>query len=123
MPRPTVLIVEDDDDTADAIAELLAARGIDTLRARDGEQAMVVLDNHAIDLILLDLLMPLVSGWEFLAERQRSDRIAKIPVVAVSGSQVALEHTRRDLIDAIVSKPFDSQTLLRVVRRYLPSAD
>ncbi|MGH8591733.1 MAG: response regulator, partial [Gammaproteobacteria bacterium] len=119
MSAQTVLIDDDDDDIAESITDLLVERGLTVLRARDGEEAMVVLDNHSVQMILLDLLMPMVSGWEFLAERRRSERITGIPVIAISGSQVALEHTRHDLIEAVLIKPFTSADLFELVGRYV----
>lgn len=86
--RKTVLIVEDDDDIQDYLAILLRDMNLDILRARDGNEALALVDSGAaIDLILLDVIMPVMDGEEFF----RSLRVARgsgVPVILTSVDEV-----------------------------------
>jgi CheY-like chemotaxis protein len=111
----TVLIVEDDEQVRDAIAEALRDEGYTVQIASNGREALDALRGAPQQprLILLDLMMPVMDGWEFLREREREPSLAEIPVCAVS----AAEQLPRDVQHAI-RKPFRLDDLLRVVARY-----
>jgi CheY-like chemotaxis protein len=123
-PRPTqagkrILIVEDDDLTREMLTTILQGEGYLTETAADGCAALAHLRMGALpDLILLDLLMPIMNGWEFRAAQEQEVRLASIPVVIVSA-------TDRDLAEAASSlhaaahlrKPITIEDLLDVVSR------
>ncbi len=113
-----ILVVEDDFAIRETIAELLEEEGYGVDRASNGQEA---LDRLRADgttrLILLDLMMPVMDGWEF-RERQRSDpAMSRIPVVVLSADN-ALEQKISALgVAAWMSKPFDVDRLLDTVGR------
>ena len=112
----TVLIVEDDELVRDAIAEALRDEGYTVHIASNGREALDALQSAKKQprLILLDLIMPVMDGWEFLRERERQPTLAGIPVCAVSAAETlpsAVEHRIR--------KPFRLDDLLEVVARYV----
>ena len=114
-----VLVVEDDPDMVDAITMVLDQGHYPCRSAENGREALEQVERRRPALILLDMLMPVMDGWQFARElRARFGRT--VPVVVVT----AAEHvrTRGDDIeaDAVVSKPFNVNTLLQVVARYLP---
>jgi CheY-like chemotaxis protein len=112
-----VLIVEDDADLRDMMAQLLSIEGFDATTVSNGLQALEYLRDHGIPkLILLDLMMPVMDGWEFRREQQRDPAIAEVPVVVLS----ALDRARAaDLAaDAFLKKPLDFDRLLDLVRTY-----
>src|SRR4051794_7207155 len=102
-PAPIVLVVEDDDDIRDCVQDLLEGAGYEVIPACNGKQALDYL--HAAPapaLILLDLMMPLVSGWEFLREVKRDARLSLISVVVTT----AVGRDRPPGVNAILKKPF-----------------
>src|SRR5689334_22998936 len=113
-PMRTVLVIDDDDDVADLISDVLRDRGHTVFAAPDGEHALARLGAVGIDVILLDLSLPDMSGDEFLEMRERVPRLATTRVVILSGSEEASTMAAsRNL--AILRKPFGAQELLRVV--------
>ena len=85
--------------------------------ARDGRHALQVLAHiERPDLILLDYLMPVMSGSNFLARKRRNPRLRTIPVVLLSAWTRVWSGTRRDAVE-VLSKPVDPQRLLALVRR------
>ncbi|MBI2896216.1 MAG: response regulator [Deltaproteobacteria bacterium] len=117
----TVLVVEDDPDCLDAVADALEASGYGVERAVHGREALDVLrsDGH-VDLILLDLMMPVMDGLEFLA-RQRSDpTLASIPVVLLSGEATLARRAAVLGVAGHLRKPVDLEALLATLDRLVP---
>ena len=113
----TILIVEDDTSTRDGLMAFLEAEGFSVMGAANGRQALDLLAGIAPPrLILLDLMMPVMDGWQFLAERRREP-------ASRSGSQVVLLsglgfiNGAPDVAD-FIRKPIDMDTLLACVRRF-----
>jgi CheY-like chemotaxis protein len=116
-PSKTVLLVEDDIDVRATVCELLAEEGYSVVVARNGEEALGYLRRAAIlpQLVLLDLFMPVMDGWQFRAEQKRDVRLAEIPVVVYSA------HKGRETIDAaaVLPKPVSLTELLETVARHI----
>jgi two-component system, OmpR family, response regulator CpxR len=109
--RANVLVVDDDEAIRDVVAEVLREEGYDVVCAQNGAQALHQLQGDGpTDLVLLDLMMPVMSGWEVLEEMQSDDRLSRIPVVVVSAMSApgASEH---------LAKPIDLDRLLDTVGR------
>ena len=82
MTTRTVLLVEDDLDVRDTLQDLLESEGFDVIPAANGKQAIDFLtlnDPPGADLVILDLMMPMVSGWEVLEVMTDDPRLAEIP--------------------------------------------
>jgi CheY-like chemotaxis protein len=125
LVRPTqrtVLLVDDDPDFRFALAETLRDEGHHVMEARSGEAAFGVLDHlaapraRAPDLIVLDLVMPGMSGIEFLQRLRRSPRWARLPVLIVTGVNDSMLPVRLDL--PIAFKP-DTDVVLDTIRQHL----
>jgi CheY-like chemotaxis protein len=114
---PIVLVVEDDTDTRELIAEVLREDGYCVVGAANGRVALDVLEREPSppSMILLDLMMPVMSGWEFLDARAASKRLAQVPVLVLSADP-ARELAAKHRVVAIIGKPFDLIHLLRHVR-------
>jgi len=121
VARRSVMVVEDDADALDAIATILEDAGYDVLRARNGREALQRLTDCAghCDLILLDLLMPVMNGWDFRRRQRETPAFANIPVFLMSaGAHLAV--VREELQAAgCVTKPVDDADILDVVKRQL----
>ena len=118
----SVMVVEDDTDALDAIAAILEDAGYDVMRARNGREALQRLADSGgqCDLILLDLLMPVMNGWDFRRRQRETPAFADIPVFLMSaGAHLAV--VREELQAAgCVTKPVDDADILDVVKRQLP---
>ena len=114
-----VLIVEDNDATREALSLLLQTGGYTTAEAANGREALVYLRSHEPPrLVLLDLMMPVMDGWQFRAEQRRDPRLANVPVIVCS-AQGGVEQRAGSLEAACyLNKPVEVEELLAVVRRY-----
>src|SRR4051812_35423319 len=81
---PTVLVVDDDKDTRESLAEAIALEGYRVRKAGDGAQAIGLMLLAAPDLVLLDLMMPGMNGWQVLEKMERDPRLMRIPVFIVT---------------------------------------
>lgn len=118
--KRTILLVEDEAPARAALQELLEARGYLVLPASGGVEALVRLrDDAPPDLIISDLVMGLMSGWE-LSERQQVDyRLAEIPVILVSGVPDLPFHAEALNAAACFSKPVDLEELVTAIETAL----
>lgn len=113
MPA-NILIVEDDPDILSSLAEVLREEQFDVETAANGYQALARLEAQKPDLILLDLMMPMMDGWKFLeVARQRFPRM-RTPVVLLSAVHDLPAEARRLGVDAYLAKPFDLDDVARV---------
>jgi CheY-like chemotaxis protein len=113
---PRVLVVEDDRAIQDVLVDALVDEGWETRSARDGREALGVLERWRPDVIVLDLMTPTMDGWQFRAEQRQRPELRDIPVVVVSASVRALE-SADELSAPVVTKPFDLDLLLALVAR------
>jgi CheY-like chemotaxis protein len=112
-----VIISDDDPAMRRLIARALAEDGYQIEEARDGEETLDLLQDKEIDLLILDLLMPNMSGWDVLERRAKDERLRKVPVIVVSarrGPDVARAVAFG--IYGLVPKPFDPSDLRDLVK-------
>jgi len=111
-----VLIVEDDADIRETLAEFLRDEGYDVACAQHGRDALDQLKVSALpSVILLDLSMPVMDGFEFRSEQLKDPRLASIPVVVITAGQ-QLRDLPADL--PVIAKPPNLETLVSMVQRY-----
>jgi CheY-like chemotaxis protein len=115
----TLLLVEDDVDLRETLAEILRLQGFDPVTAGSGAEAFEILrQGEAPRVILLDLMMPEMSGWEFRDVQRRDPALASIPVVLISGVSDLAEAAEATHASAFLSKPVDIDVLVRLLTRY-----
>jgi CheY-like chemotaxis protein len=115
----TVVVVDDDPDLLEALAELLETHGYAVETAANGAEALAKLRGlDAPCLVLLDLMMPVMNGWEFCQRRQADDRLAKVPVVIISADEELAAHAATLSATAFLPKPIDVGRLLDMVGRH-----
>ena len=123
MPeRTTVLVVEDNDDMRAFIRSVLSDH-FSVAEARNGEEALKVLGNRDIDLIISDLMMPVMDGMELSRRVKENFDISHIPflvLTAKTGRETQLESYRMG-VDAFILKPFDEEMLLARIDGILKS--
>jgi CheY-like chemotaxis protein len=112
------LLIDDDDDLRDTLTLVLTERGWVTEAYGEGSAALERLraaTEPAPDLLLLDLMMPSMDGWQFLEEKGGDARLAGIPVVLMSASRLPADS--HEHVAAILQKPFSIEALLTTVER------
>jgi CheY-like chemotaxis protein len=117
-PINCVLIVEDDSEIREALRDVVEQEGYPAIEAENGRVALDMLNAGKVPepcLILLDLMMPEMNGWEFMEMRRKSDVIAAIPTVIVSA---ATGGTLPKGATKILRKPVDLEELIKIVGEY-----
>ena len=107
----SVLIVDDDREYRDVLADVLQAEGCAVFTAENGERALEVLEKLRPDLLLVDLLMPVMSGWELCEVLESTPRLADIPLVVLS----AVAGLRPVGRSRVLSKPVRLNTLMQLL--------
>lgn len=120
--KPLVLVVEDDPDLGEAMVTFLKEEGLEARLARDGDQAMRLVDDLSPAVMVLDLMMPRRDGFSVLRELRADGRINALPVIVVTaifGLSERLYATELGAAD-YVTKPFELDDLLARVRSLVP---
>jgi CheY-like chemotaxis protein len=120
--RGTVLVVEDDPDSLEMLRQMLEALGFRAVLAADGEVALRLFPSVRPDLVLCDLMLPLVDGFTLVTRLRADPRWRRTPVVAVTGLGYESDYARtwETGFDGHVVKPIDMDTLATVLERYQP---
>src|ERR1700730_5404587 len=112
---PVVLIVEDEEPIRDVITDVLEERGFQVLPAANGAEALELLDTVRPDVMVLDLLMPVMHGWAFMESYIEKTDGHPIPIVVVSVNPVLPRSFDRLGVKDVVAKPFEVDVLLDAV--------
>lgn len=119
--RPHVLVVEDDQDILDAMLDVLQAEGFSAAGVADGRQALAYLDHEGMrpDIILLDLMMPRMDGFQFRQAQLKNPRHATIPVAVVTADGRAMHKASELQAAGFARKPVGVPALLELIDRVL----
>jgi two-component system, OmpR family, alkaline phosphatase synthesis response regulator PhoP len=119
---PVVLIVDDDEGLREYVRTRLEAEGYTVREAGSAEEGLRVLEETTPDLVLLDVMMPEVDGWEMLRRVQERHGVGTIPVVMFSGKvDTAADEAASRGAHGFIGKPFDPQELVDQTKQLLPS--
>ena len=114
-----ILVVDDNQVALQAMADLLRREGFPVLTARSGMDALHQAKvNDRVSLMLLDLWMPIVDGWDVLRRKKEDSRIAGIPVIVLS----AVPPLSLDGARAVLKKPVDPEPLMNAIKQFCDSA-
>src|SRR4051794_25092973 len=115
--RPTILVVEDEEPVQQLVADLLDGEGYHVLVADDCLQALALIHTTSPDLVLTDLMMPVMNGVELCRRLRADERTLQVPIVVMT----AAGRGQREAAgaDAYVAKPFDLDVLLELVESYV----
>jgi two-component system, cell cycle response regulator DivK len=116
-----VLVVEDTEDNRQIIRDLLTSAGYEMIEATNGEQGVAMAAEHRPDLILMDIQLPVLDGYEATRRIKADPALRHIPVIAVTSYALSgdEERTREAGCDAYVAKPFSPRLLLAKVREFI----
>ena len=105
-------MVDDDTDAAEALVDILGHNGYEAAAVHNGIEALGHLkDERLPDVMIVDLFMPQMTGWDLIRELKRNGDLARIPIIVVS----AFAYTAAVTADAMLSKPLDMETLLNTM--------
>jgi two-component system, cell cycle response regulator DivK len=117
-PERLVLVVEDFGDARELFCEVLQTRGFRCVTAKDGAEAIVQAHEHAPDVVLLDLSIPVVDGWMVARSLRTAEKTREIPIVVVTGhsDDRQLELALRSGADRVLTKPVQLDELVAALR-------
>ncbi|MBC2723092.1 response regulator transcription factor [Desulfosporosinus sp.] len=117
-----ILVVEDDKNTRKFLGAVLKANGYLPLLAEDGREALKVLDQHHVDLIIVDIMMPNMDGYELTKELRDSNY--NLPILMVTAKQLPEDKRQGFLVgtDDYITKPFDEEEMLLRIKALLRRA-
>ena len=120
----TILVVEDQEDNRQILRDLLASAGFRMIEAWDGKQALTVARSQQPDLILMDIQLPILDGYEATRSIKRDPELKHIPIIAVTSYALSGDETRaREAgCDAYVAKPYSTRHLLAKIGQLLEQA-
>jgi two-component system, cell cycle response regulator DivK len=120
----TILVVEDQEDNLQILRDLLASAGFRMIEAWDGKQALTVARSQQPDLILMDIQLPILDGYEATRSIKRDPELKHIPIIAVTSYALSGDETRaREAgCDAYVAKPYSTRHLLAKIGQLLEQA-
>ena len=118
-----ILVVEDQEDNRQILRDLLSNSGFEMIEAEDGEQALVQAAKHRPDLILMDIQLPIMDGYEATRRLKADAELKSIPIIVVTSYALSGDEdkARAAGCDAYVAKPYSPRALLAKIREYLPS--
>jgi CheY-like chemotaxis protein len=122
VARKFVLVVDDDPDIRESLETVLGIHGHPVATAADGIEAITLLRREPAPpcVILLDLMMPGMNGFELRAELDADPALANIPVVIITGAGAMVEEKSGSLRAEVLRKPFDLKALLTIIKRFCP---
>jgi two-component system, OmpR family, response regulator VicR len=121
-----VVCIEDEPDMIDLIKLILGRKGYDVIGANNGELGLAIIKDEKPDLILLDLMMPLIDGWDVYQQIKADDSIKDTPVIVVTAKAQSIDrvlglHIAK--VDDYISKPFSPQELIDSIDSVLARVD
>jgi two-component system cell cycle response regulator DivK len=119
-----ILVIEDQEDNRQILRDLLTSADFEVIEAEDGQAGLVAAADHRPDLILMDMQLPILDGYEATRRLKADTALHAIPVIAVTSyaSSSDADKARAAGCDAFVSKPFSPRQLLAKIRECLSPA-
>jgi two-component system cell cycle response regulator DivK len=117
-----ILVVEDTEDNRQIIRDLLSSVGYELIEATDGAEGVALARRHHPDLILMDIQLPQIDGYEATRQIRGISELAQVPIIAVTSYALSGDEakTRAAGCDGYIAKPFSPRQLLAKVREFLP---
>lgn len=117
----TILVVDDEYLIADILGYALEDEGYMVVKASNGQKGIEVLERERPALIITDFMMPVMDGLEFAKAVRAQPAVSHLPIILISGAQAHIGMQRSDLFDAVLSKPFNIDLVIDMVKELLVS--
>ena len=120
-----ILVVEDQEDNRVILRDLLSTAGYQLIEATNGQEGVELAQKERPDLILMDIQLPVIDGYEATRRIKGDAALGAIPIIAVTSYALSGDEAKARMAgcDGYVTKPFSPRQLLAKVRQYLPSGD
>lgn len=120
--KDRILVIEDQEDNRRIIRDLLTNAGYEMIEALDGEAGVRLAKSEQPDLILMDIQLPVIDGYEATRQIKANDELKPIPIIAVTSYALSGDDAKARAAgcDAYVAKPFSPRELLAKIRQFLP---
>jgi two-component system, cell cycle response regulator DivK len=117
-----ILVVEDQEDNRQILRDLLSSAGYEMSEAGDGQKALTAVSRNRPDLILMDIQLPIMDGYEATRRIKSDPKTSAIPIIVVTSYALSGDETkaREAGCDAYVTKPYSPRALLAKIREFLP---
>ena len=117
-----ILVIEDHEDNRRILRDLLTSAGYEPIEAVTGEEGLTLAETHRPELILMDIQLPGMDGYETTRRIKANPALRQIPVIAVTSYALSGDEVKamEAGCDTYVTKPFSPRTLLAKIREYLP---
>ncbi|MFA7612925.1 MAG: response regulator [Candidatus Caldatribacteriota bacterium] len=116
--KKNILVVEDDNSIRELLVEFLESEGYAVDSAHNGQEGINLLKEKTPDLILVDLMMPVMDGYAFRTEQLKHETWKNILTVVMSAETNAREKMKKFNVTAFLSKPVELDTILQTVERF-----
>lgn len=122
MEKNKILIVEDEESLLRLESILLISKGYDVIGARNGQEALDAILIQRPDLVLLDIMLPEIDGFEVCSRIKSNPETEGIPVIMVTAKKTADDMARGEAVGAdwYITKPFKSAMVIETIQRFLP---
>lgn len=122
MTQPTILIVDDEAGVRELLADALGMSGYTTVEAADGIEALTILHRQTVDLLLIDINMPKMDGFQLLEKHRHDGHQTPAILLSARGDRSDITTGLKLGADDYVTKPFAMEKLLPLIRRHLERA-
>ena len=125
MPKPKILIVDDEPDVVTLIERALESEGFESVAAYDGISALDIAEAEEPSVILLDIMMPMMSGYEVCEQLKANPQTQGIPIICVTSAHTteAVARCRQVGANALLTKPFSPAELIAQINRQLAKTE
>lgn len=110
-----ILVVDDDENIREVLSDLLLLEGHEILLAEDGEQALLIFEEILPDLVITDLGMPGISGWEVARRIKSIDPSKKVIVISGWGATLQKDQLEENYVDQVLAKPFHLEQVKKII--------
>ena len=123
MVQRTVLVIDDHEDNRRILRDLLTSAGYEVVEATTGEDGVASAETRSPDLILMDIQLPGIDGYEATRRIKGNDALRRIPLIVVTSYALSGDDAKAFAAgaDAYVAKPFSPRAMLAKIREYLPA--
>ncbi len=116
-----IMVVDDDESTRKALKIILENEGFEVLSLDNGEDALTELKKDNVDLVLVDILMPLMGGWEFFEEFKKFNKKTKVIMITAvfKISEKKIEELKKEGVGDYIMKPFNNKEIIEKIKNVL----
>jgi DNA-binding response OmpR family regulator len=114
-----ILIIDDDRGTLALLRSLLTGNGYEVVEACDGDEGLDILADQGADLVILDIQMPKLNGYNFIVEMKKNAAIRNVPVIVVTAKEAMADMFEVEGVKEYLVKPVDNANLLEKVAKHI----